>query len=598
MTDQLIELSFGPVQGFIAAARRSRDLWAGSFILSEIARAAGRALLDAGATLIYPAEGRVRGDNPEEASNLSNVLLARLPTATAEQARAVAQRAIDAGRARLAEFAHDARQEWERAGVQIRADLWARQVDDAIEAYAAWAALEGDYRAAYTGLKAAFAARKNTRDFAPMSPPDAPWAEAPKNSLDGLRESVLPDGRDFPRRFGLSPGEQLDALGCIKRVVGRRERFTALTRLAAHDWLGTLPGPTRSALAAAYEPLVRHDLASRASSRAYADFPYDAALLYPERLEIARREAADDAAARAALDRLQALLKPVWRAHGRPCPYAVLVVADGDRMGKFVDAAGCADDHRSITQAVARFADQVPALAQAHGGQCVFNGGEDLTVLYPLSGVVEGARALASAFDASLREVAQRLLGSRYAQERPTLRVGAAICHVLEPLGVIRQWAGEAEKFAKGEAGTSAQGNALGLVLHLRAGHEVALRIGFEDAAAFAALDAWVNAYRQGAFPGRLAYDCRAIALACEARGMASVAAAEFARLLDRARESGGGQSLSEAHRQALQARRGVLCDGAGDPTGLKRLANELLIARWLSARRAGDITSLEGSGR
>ena len=43
MTTVLI-LSFGPVQDFIAAARRSRDLWSGSWLLSEVCKAAALAL--------------------------------------------------------------------------------------------------------------------------------------------------------------------------------------------------------------------------------------------------------------------------------------------------------------------------------------------------------------------------------------------------------------------------------------------------------------------------------------------------------------------------------------------------------------------------
>ena len=51
----LLALSIGPVQGFIAAARRTRDLWFGSYILSEVSKAAAKALDDLKAELIFPA---------------------------------------------------------------------------------------------------------------------------------------------------------------------------------------------------------------------------------------------------------------------------------------------------------------------------------------------------------------------------------------------------------------------------------------------------------------------------------------------------------------------------------------------------------------
>ena len=39
MNKYVLIVSVGPVQGFIASARRSRDLWCGSWLLSEIAKA-------------------------------------------------------------------------------------------------------------------------------------------------------------------------------------------------------------------------------------------------------------------------------------------------------------------------------------------------------------------------------------------------------------------------------------------------------------------------------------------------------------------------------------------------------------------------------
>ncbi len=595
MSQHLLELSFGPVQSFIASARRSRDLWAGSYMLSEIARAAGMALIGHGAELIYPAIGRVQQDNPDEDSNLSNILLARLPEGTAPHA--IAEVAIAAGKQWLADQSVEAIKKWNQAGVALRQNLWQLQIDDAIEAYAAWASLDDDtgYRNAYDRLKATFAARKNTRDFGPLRLPSPELGRVPKNSFDGLRESVLPETMPARarRRFGLSQGEQLDALGAIKRVLGKKERFTALSRLAAHDWLTSLDPDQRQTLTKVYAPLVDLDLATRASHPAFRDFPYDGGLLYPERLAREKASAQDDADALAALDDLERALKTLWRQHGRPNPYAALVVADGDKMGAFVDQAKSAQDHAGITRAVAAFADRVPLIASEHAGQSVFNGGEDLTVMLPLSQVIAGSRALAESFDQAMADVARRLLGERYAAERPTLRVGVALCHVLEPLGVIRHRANAAEKFAKGEEGGNRQGNALGLVLHIRAGHEIGVRIRFDDPDGFAALAEWQQAYAQGEFPGRLAYDTRAIALDSHARGLPpGVGAAEFKRLLDRARERGGEKSIPDPRRAVLEQRAGRLRDTADDPTGLMRLAGELILARWLSAKTARDLSS------
>ena len=614
MSTWLLEIAIGPVQGFIAAARRSRDLWAGSHLLSELVRATARHLLDNGAKLIYPLAARVRRASPDENSNLSNILLAQVDAADEAAVRELARAAQDAARAHLCVFADNALNDWQRgsngARIRLRRDFWTRQVEDAIDSYAAWARVaeaadaSGDgrtpYRIAYDKLKGALAARKHTRDFAPMFPSAASdkGAGIPKCSFDGLRESVLPElpaGESFPARFGVAPGEQLDALGCIKRVVGRNERFTALSRFAAHGWLSGLDDKSRSTLRAAYEKLLDPalDLATRAVDTAHADFPYDGGLLFPERIAVAKQERRAEPAALAALDALRRTLQPIWRDHGQPCPYAVLVIADGDRMGRLVDRARSAEEHERISRAVATFADRVPGIAREVAGQCVFAGGDDLTLYFPLAGVVHGAFDLHDAFTKELAEVVAALPPSADGAPPPTLRVGAAICHVLEPLAVIRQRAADAERLAKGEGGPAAPGNALGLLLSLRSGPQVGLRLSFADAHGRAALDHWQAAYAAHRLPGRLAFDTRAIGLHCRAIGAgAGVAEGEFLRLLARARQGGGGERIDDATRNRLVERQAALAlfAGADDPGALHRLGDELILARWLAARSAAEI--------
>lgn len=50
----LLSISIGPVQDFIATARRSRDLWFGSWLLSEISKAAAKYIYEHKGELIFP----------------------------------------------------------------------------------------------------------------------------------------------------------------------------------------------------------------------------------------------------------------------------------------------------------------------------------------------------------------------------------------------------------------------------------------------------------------------------------------------------------------------------------------------------------------
>jgi CRISPR-associated protein Cmr2 len=587
----LLELSFGPVQDFIAAARRSADLWAGSRLLSQVAQAAGQALLDAGAELIYPATERVRpaNDNPVGKSNLSNVMLASV-AGDAAAARQAAQRAQEAARSVLRKAAEEALRKLEELEPS-RARILA-QIDDALESFAAWAewAREEDYPAAYQRLKQAFAARKNTRDFAPHKS----GAAVPKNSLDGMRETVLPENpsRQLKRRLQLTDGERLDALGVIKRLRGRDapEGFVPLSRVAVHGWVQQLAEADIAALCDRYERLVKLDYATRVSGQAFQMFPYDAALLYREPLERARREAISDGNgdALAALDALRDALRPLWRKLGQPIPYAAMMMADGDQMGKCVGSARTADDHRAITQAVAGFADRAYQILAESEGQTFYAGGEDVMGVLPLASCVQAPRRLEASFAETIHALPRHL-------HRPTLRAGVAIAHIREPLGVIRDAAQKAEKFAKGEAGSSRQGHALGLSLTIRAGQELKVRLPFGDDEAFDALQHWVTAYGNGEFPARLGYDTRAVVLRCRQQRLPlGVARAEFVRLLQRARESGGQRELAIHWQAALEERLRALIARQATPDegleALEQLGTELILARWLSARTQKDL--------
>ncbi len=84
-------LSLGPVQDFIVASRRTRDLWFGSYLLSQASLAAAQALRAQGAQLIFPAAETL--DAGEDArGNVSNKILA-VVTASEEDLRVLAQRA-------------------------------------------------------------------------------------------------------------------------------------------------------------------------------------------------------------------------------------------------------------------------------------------------------------------------------------------------------------------------------------------------------------------------------------------------------------------------------------------------------------------------
>jgi len=58
MPQHVLVITLGPVQDFIASARRCQDLWFGSWLLSDLSRAVARTVdaFAGGDALVFPSE--------------------------------------------------------------------------------------------------------------------------------------------------------------------------------------------------------------------------------------------------------------------------------------------------------------------------------------------------------------------------------------------------------------------------------------------------------------------------------------------------------------------------------------------------------------
>lgn len=75
MSEHILHISIGPVQGFVAQARRTRDLWAGSFLLSWMSGQLMAAVLRQSGNIVFPAVGtKDKSENPMLAAILSAIL--------------------------------------------------------------------------------------------------------------------------------------------------------------------------------------------------------------------------------------------------------------------------------------------------------------------------------------------------------------------------------------------------------------------------------------------------------------------------------------------------------------------------------------------
>jgi CRISPR-associated protein Cmr2 len=675
MNQFLIAISIGPVQGFIAAARRTRDFWMGSTILSEVAKAVSKWIIDRPPNesqearlgrLIFPAPLQPAdldpwtlhpdAEAPLSDFNVTNVILCRIdsdnPADFARDARRIAEERWEAFADRIAGQVLRGRDGGEHKVVEDTDDHWRAQRTrrfDVFEFFCAWVPFDGsDYVGARAAVMRLLDGRKALRDF-------RAWRGAagkPKSSLDGARESVLkpPGQRLLPLR--IKKDEQLDIVGLVKRVEFGNDaiRFPSISRFAADPWIRGLLGSAHGASALAqieqqcrvllkHNALrIRRDLPGQPIEDDLKKFPWLSAfpfegtpLFVSRHRELVRdhpdyREPTESgfgqwqrlrAEIEGALSGIGAILRGFKRAFGEPNPYFAVLAADGDQMGRTIATLARLDDpavHRAFSWAQSTFAERARALINGRepsgsGGERVngataYAGADDVLAFVPLDQCIRCARDLAMLFEDTLREHLGKVAPQAVKHlERngpfPTLSVGLAIGHFMEPLEDLLEYAREAERRAKNpspdeERRDQRPRNGLAVALHPRSGVSLTVRDNWQrDDPAWKGLDqrllTWAQLHRQRLIPTRAAYDLRLLARDYEGTwpdvaSRTRALRADGLRLFARKR----GQRDGSAGRAELAELIGVI-EG---PDDLKALAEELIVGQ-----RIGDAMDQASGG-
>jgi CRISPR-associated protein Cmr2 len=477
-----LDLSIGPVQGFVAQSRRTRDLWGSSYLLSFLSAHAMAGISDKGGRLVRPSmeddplyawvcASRNGDTGPGEAPRIGSVpnhFVAEIDDDV--DAAAVAQAGLAALEAAW-QRVHEA--VWQRfvEGPSARglgtAEIWARQTSSFWEVL--WVA--GD-AAASGGL---LARRKHWRSQRlPDEPGDKCTLMPDFQELSGLVRGQSRAAREQQDAFwdrlrrdvgplDLRPDERLCALALVKRLFPKVSRsalgweldvtrWPSTAQLAATPWLRRVSlaaPPEAAAFAAALRNSVPQE-ALKVSPRALPaladlrgpllglDANYlQATFLADERLfPFAEADAAERRQPERRQDKrcqeLIQLLRTLQNARddqgvrfGSAPVFYALLLADGDRLGQLVGNLG----GETVGSALAAFTAAVPALIQRHDGVTVYAGGDDVLALLPVPSALACAAALSEAYAASFQ--------SLKAQARATLSAAVVFAHVRLPLSAV-----------------------------------------------------------------------------------------------------------------------------------------------------------------
>ena len=550
MTKYLMTIALGPVQEFIAAARRTADLTAGSELLVGLAgHLADYLQRQHDAELIFPASTQVSAPN-------------KLLFTVRGEPHKIAADAKEQAHNYLREQWKTCLQQLGTAQECIDVELANWQLKNFLEFYAAWVPLNGNYAEARRRLEQLLAGRKALRDFKqapaypkhPKSPLDPSMDSVFKSEAHGDGFSAPADAQQHPK-LRLKPRETLDAISLIKRITGimhassegkrvpstREMGFRAVEKALSKEALGTY-----RALQHWQEELGIDDLSDLFFQENFRRICQERQTeegwrLAPEQLE----EVCADAS------KLRKALKEANISEELLRYYAILV-ADGDRMGAAIDSLTSLEAHRNFSRQVAQFAQNAERIVDAHDGHLVYCGGDDVLALLPANRALACARKLHEAFVSCMQPVMP-------AGQTPSLSAGIAIVHVMDNLQVALGWARETEQYAKQLR------NAVAVARYPRSGGMNRARTRWDD---FGAWDYWIRAFRAG-LADTLPYELRALARDYQAIDVPpDILRKEAMRVLER----------KQKPQQTI-----VIPDWVQSADDLHALTEMMLIARFLS---------------
>jgi len=479
---RIFQLTLGPVQGFVTQARRTRDFWAGSFILSLLGGVAQRTTQQLHGDILFPKSdghlfqwmnGKGTGKEPGQGS-LPNCFTATVPDDF--QPEQVVH-AIQTAWIALAECVWTS--DLAAAPDQTRV-IWDRQIISFWEIRWVFAENEIDYPLGRRKLWRTHlrpqepGARCNVMDgFQELSGSDHPVDKNLQAFWSDLREKGSGLATD------LREGEQLCVIAFVKR---RFARFFANLKVdlpgwTLHGW--KLPYAVPSVVTMAALPWLFQVISTSQSETLQACLESARKLqaYLPEydtthqisgldrvvdHSKTARRFAALDGnfffssslenrrlftnwTPRLAADvgRQFALLRRQTET-SEPSPFYAILLMDGDRLGQHLRYP---KNRQPIAKALQQFTREAARIVDEHDGFLIYAGGDDLLAILPLDRALRCAAAQRVAYTQAF---AQAEIGA-------TISAAVLFAHIRKPLGAVLGQAHHLlDKVAKDQTGRDA----------------------------------------------------------------------------------------------------------------------------------------------
>ncbi|MDW8345847.1 MAG: type III-B CRISPR-associated protein Cas10/Cmr2 [Bacteroidia bacterium] len=452
--------TLGPVQSFIAQARKTADFYAGSRMLSD--------LVDTAIKVFQTHTGKVIFPNPENKAK-PNRFLGIIENHT--DLRKLGQDIEHAVREKFRIMAEKA---LENAKITQKPAGFDGQIENQLEIFWLFEPVEGDnFRQAYQNIEKNMGGIKNVRPFKQI------FERGRKCSVDGEKNALFyrkKENRQFPAHLNrdavevqnisdvlFAKGEALSAVSLVKRFYYRDISFPSTAGIAtlnAAQQLNELPEFNT------YKSLFGGE--------------WDERFLYEENLT--EKEIPQDKLNEAKKQYAE-LSKALSKNNIKLYKYYALLVFDGDRMGKILSGAyldtsrNLQEYQKHLSQLLGNYAKRATDIVKSAGyGQAIYAGGDDFVGFINLEHLFEALKTLRKSFETEVNQALQKQY-PLVEDNRPvnfTFSAGVCIAHYKTPLGVVIKTAKKMEDKAKNEGNR----NALGIAVLKRSGeqHETVLK--------------------------------------------------------------------------------------------------------------------------
>ena len=511
----LLDISLGPVQGFIANSRRTRDLWGSSYLLSFLSGHAIRGACKAGGEVIQPIvdndllyhwiEGKGHGE-PPKIGTLPNHF--RVKAAADIDATVIA----DAAKASVdMAWRHLSQAVWDRYVDHVSADgnrteeIWKRQIDGFWELV--WVLIPAG------GSQGLLARRKHWRShWLPDEPGDKCTVMPDLQELSGHIRSSSGKDRNcqdlfwnkLRRKVGsldIRDDERLCSIALIKRLFPRLGDECLGWNLDTVHWpstvyIGAVPWIQKAMESASeetrrYAELVRKHVPDALSEscnlikfvrgdEASKFAKIDGNYFHQEQIASEWICSTGEDERGAVRQELVDLLQLIYNARdkssnrlGPPPSFYALLLADGDRLGKLVGTLG----GKYVGNALANFTKEVQRIVETHCGVSIYAGGDDVMAMLPVTKALSCADVLAREYRTAFGDHSEATLSATvlFSHVRSPLSKVLSTAHcllddvakegngrdslvaaVLNPRGLSCQWVTTWERAGTGDEGTSA----------------------------------------------------------------------------------------------------------------------------------------------